>query len=164
MTKKLSIAAILSAVMLLFLYLVCVMPTGRIFIFCLATAPICILMLEAGTRYSICSYIAVSLLAIVLLPNKNIALLYALFMGYYPIIKCYIEKWRNLLGEWAVKLAVFVFAIVAGSLFCKFYGIPIGVMRWYSYLILAAVCVVYDIALSYFIQFYRRRIEPYVKK
>ncbi len=164
MTKKLSLAAVLSAVMLLFLYLVCVLPTGRIFIFCLATAPICILMLEAGTRFSICAYVAVSLLALVLLPNKNIALLYALFMGYYPILKCYIEKWNRLLGEWIIKLAVFVLAMIAGSFFCRVYGIPIGVMHWYSYLLLAAVCVVYDIALSYFIQFYRHRIEPYIKK
>ena len=53
-----------------------------------------------------------SLLSIFVTPNYEATLLFILFMGYYPILKYYLDQKKNRLLVWAIKLAVFNVAIV----------------------------------------------------
>ena len=69
---------------------------------------ICILLLETvrkncGSRIGWAWYGAVAILSVLLSPDKEAAATYA-FLGYYPLIKPFFDKWKL---KWLLKLAYF---------------------------------------------------------
>jgi len=113
-------------------------------------------VIEMGGKYPYMVYAATALLSL-LLPIKTPALFYALFAGYYPILKAAVEKHlSNALG-WVVKLAVFGVCLAA-ALFVgiKFFmpDLVIDTYFWWAVALATPVFVVYDIALSRLITLY----------
>lgn len=74
-------------------------------------------VIELGRAWSCGVYAAAALLSLLLLPNKEAAVMYAAFFGYYPIVKAIFEGW-NLprLLEYLLKFAVFNLSVVAAYL------------------------------------------------
>lgn len=68
---------------------------------------------EYGAKYALLLYAAVSILAVLLVPDKELALFYALVLGYYPALKRPLDRLRPALLRWAAKFAVFNAATVA---------------------------------------------------
>ena len=109
-------------------------------------------------------YGAVSVLSLVLLPNKTPALFFALFFGFYPIIKEKIEK-LNALVAWILKEILFnlsLFAIVAVLTFV--FGVQDILLSERMMLIITiALCelvfVLYDILLKKIVVFYKLKIR-----
>jgi len=71
-----------------------------------------VMIVEANWQWALSTYAAVSLLCIFVTPNYEATLLFILFMGYYPILKFYLDKKKSRVVKWAVKLSVFNAAIV----------------------------------------------------
>lgn len=67
---------------------------------------------ECGEKLAWGAYIAISLLALILCPDKEAALLFA-FVGYYPILRWRLDQIRNGFLRLAAKLAVFNVAVLA---------------------------------------------------
>ena len=109
-------------------------------------------------------YGAVSVLSLVLLPNKTPALFFALFFGFYPILKEKIEK-LNALVAWILKEILFnlsLFAIVAVLTFV--FGVQDILLSERMMLIITiALCelvfVLYDILLKKIVVFYKLKIR-----
>ncbi|MGN0984724.1 MAG: hypothetical protein ACI4OI_07760, partial [Gemmiger sp.] len=74
---------------------------------------------EYGARYSLLLYLMVSILSVLLVPDKELALFYALVIGYYPVLKRVLDRLRPAPLRWAAKLAVFnaATAVLYGLLF-----------------------------------------------
>ena len=131
-----------------------------------------VMIVEADKNWAFGTYAAVSLLCVFITPNYEASLLFILFMGYYPILKFYLEKSRSVVFRWAVKLGVFNIAIVI------FYNIfaflftsedMLEGMEWFGKYALPALWVmangcflIYDYALTQLINVYvswfRRKI------
>ena len=79
-----------------------------------AVSGIIVLVLSyiSGKGHAFSSYIAVSLLSIFLCPNKETAVCFICFFGYYPMLRQYIEKIKNRYIEYFIKLLVFNAAAV----------------------------------------------------
>ena len=87
-------------------------------VLCMLITPV--VVKNCGRKISWCYYAAVSLLALLLAPDREAALVYVL-LGYYPLIKPWLDKrpfpvlWKLLLftaAGWAVyALTVFVLGI-----------------------------------------------------
>ena len=88
-------------------------------------------VIEMGTVPSVCIFVACSLLSFLLSGNKEPAVLYALFFGYFPILKDVLQrrvKWRAL--RWVIKFAVFNAAMVGAYLLLIYvFGLPIEEMQ-----------------------------------
>lgn len=69
----------------------------------------CFVLRLCGRRYAWTWYAAVSLLSLLLGPDKEAAAVYV-FMGYYPLIKSYFDR---LTFEWIFKIAYFNVAVIA---------------------------------------------------
>jgi len=63
--------------------------------------------IEFGRKTGCLLYIAVALLSLFLLPDREMSLIFLFLLGYYPLLKVTLERIRNLVIRWAVKLAVF---------------------------------------------------------
>ena len=88
---RIALGGILSALSLTFMFL------GGVFPFAEyvgpAAASICVLLFkeEFGARSSLIMYIAVSLLSLLISPNLESSLLFIAFLGWYPVIKGFLE-------------------------------------------------------------------------
>ena len=68
---------------------------------------------EYGRKYALLLYAATSVLAVLLVPDKELALFYVLVLGYYPMLKRWLDTLRPAPLRWAAKLAVFNLATAA---------------------------------------------------
>ena len=74
---------------------------------------IVIIVIELDKKWAFGVYAAVGVLSVLLASDKEAAILYLFFFGYYPILKAIIEgKLKNVFG-WIVKFVLFNTAIVA---------------------------------------------------
>lgn len=74
----------------------------------------CVIELSRGWAFGV--YAATSAISIIVIPNKEAALIYVLFFGYYPIIKGLIEgKIKNRILEYIIKVLIFNVAVFAAE-------------------------------------------------
>lgn len=166
-TKKLTVAAMLAALQLVLLYLGTVMPSWKLAVTALAGIINAAVLIECGVTSAILSFVAVSALGAVILPQKSITLLYIAFFGYYPLMKSAAEHANSRVLEWIVKLVVFNFACVICWVALR-YGFITDIslpeialaLLWLG---LNVVFVIYDIGLSRLISLYMQRIHKNLK-
>ena len=61
---------------------------------------------ECGRKTGLAAYASVAVLLVMLSPEKESALLFALFFGYYPIFSVYIDRLRSKLLQWVLRFTV----------------------------------------------------------
>ena len=67
---------------------------------------------ECGNKTAMVSYVSVSLLSLILSPEKESAVIFMAFFGYYPILNTYIDRIKSSVLRWAIRFAVFNTAMV----------------------------------------------------
>ncbi len=121
-------------------------------------------VIEYGGAWPWMIYAATSVLSLVLIPNKEVASLYAIFFGFYPIIKEKLEK-RSRVFAWVCKELIFLVALVSCFAVWKIFFpqdlmISIPIPLWVVLiLMLELVFVLYDVALTRLISFYVYRLR-----
>lgn len=108
-------------------------------------------------------FVATAFLAVFLTPDKECAVMFVAFFGYYPVLKFNLEKVKNKFGKTALKFLVFNVAIILSQfIVIKILGIPIEsdnfLGKWLVpvLLLLANVLfVAYDFALLQIARIYQ---------
>jgi hypothetical protein len=167
-TKYLTVSAMLAALSVVILMLGSLVDVLDITT-AVAASVLCIYaVIEMGGFYPWMIWLTTSILAFLLLPMKTPAIFYAMFAGFYPILKEKLEKLKNPIS-WILKIVVF-HGCLAGMVGLLWLFVPALFvsegMRWLpmAIYVLSLVCfVVYDIALTKIITLYlikfRRRFQ-----
>ena len=134
-----------------------------------------IVVIEYGGVYSWMVYAATAALAFLVLPEKFTPSLYATVVGYYPIIKEYVERIGKKSDKprkhfavihWCIKLAAFNVALVVFGLIA-IYMLLIPVDGFWALLGVIALVnltfIIYDVALTRMISMYFFRIRKRLK-
>jgi hypothetical protein len=165
MTKKLTRAALLTALAAAAVCLGAWVPRGGLALAALAALAGAAVLIECGLGWAIGHFAAAAILALLLSPDKLPALWFVFVFGPWPVLKHLIERLRSPAARWLVKLAVF--AACAAALYFAFTAAFTGALPqlpWYALLpALCAVFIAYDIAFSRLIGLYMRRIHRAVK-
>lgn len=164
-TVKIALSGIICALTVAVIMLSGVITVGTFALPALAGLPLIIVVNECGIKHSVASYFISALFAFLFAPDKETALYYVMFFGYYPIVKCLAERIKNRLAHWAIKFAVFNAAMISAffiSLFVlsvpKDSFIVFGYYVPYLFLIVGNfVFFLYDFALSSMIVMYVRK-------
>lgn len=119
-TKKITYAALFSALGVVILLLASVMQMADIAVSMLASAIIMLALIELGQSFAIMIYLATSLLSLLFLPHKFIAAVYLAFSGLYPILKRHFDARGKVLSV-VFKVIYFNGALVAALLAAKFF-------------------------------------------
>ena len=148
-----ALVGVLSAGGLSVLWLACLAPSGRTGITAAAGLFPVVAVLLAGRAAGWLCWAVIALLGLLLLPNKAVSLMFALFLGLYPVAKSRLEQLRQRGLEWALKLLLF-----NGAFLLLWYGLRgllgLSLPEWLAgrtWLMLPAanlVFVCYDIGLS----------------
>lgn len=169
-----SFGAVMSAVAVSILFLTGVFPYATYGLPAFAGGAFLPLVIEFGPRKAVLPYLSAALLGLLVAPDKEAAILFAFFFGYYPIIKSLIEKnnfaFVRILLKFlcfnlsvAVAYSIIVFLLGMREIFSEFaflgQFVIVGVL-----LLANVVFLLYDIALTNLAEFYIIILRPKFKK
>lgn len=167
-TGRVALVGLLTALSVIVLYLTALVPTGRLGLVALAGLTPAAAVVSARLPAGLFCYAATGILGLFLSPDKGSVLLYLLFFGLYPLVKCWIERLRKAPLEWVCKLAFFN-AILTICWFFFRAALLLGLPNyfntlWVLYLLGNVVFVVYDFGFSKLISLYVARVNPFVRR
>ena len=172
LSYKVALGGVIAALSLL-LMLVAGVTTSLVYAIPMMTgAFLMVLVIEFGARFAVLEYIAISIASILLLGNKEAAIMYVAFFGYYPIIKSFIEKISHKLLSWIIKYVIFnVSMIVSYFIVSKIFMITFDDLEGFGryampvlLLIGNILFVTYDIMLTRLVTVYIYKWQKYVKR
>lgn len=163
-TKRLTVCAMLCALGVVILLMGSFITVMDLSMAVIASLLCVVAVIEYGGAWPWMIYAATSILSLVLIPNKEVAALYAIFFGFYPIIKEKLEK-RSRVFAWVCKEIIFHIVLAACFAVWKMFfpqelTVSIPIPLWVVFiLMLELVFVLYDVALTRLISFYVYRLR-----
>lgn len=169
---KLTFCSVITAISLTFMLLTGLFPIGTYALPAFAGVAIVAVNFEINFRASLFTYLAVLILSILFVPDKEAVLMFILLFGYYPNAKLKIEKMKNKFAKLFTKLLIFNASVVtAYAVALKFLSISgdefviFGVSVPIIFLLAGnMIFLLYDYALIGLISYYNFKVHPYVKK
>ena len=113
-SSRIALGGIMTALSVVVMMLTGVIPMAEFALPAIAGLFLVPIVVEISWGTAWLSYGAVSLLSLLVAPNKECALYYILFLGCYPLIKSLLERCRKRSLEWVLKLLVF--NVLAGAI------------------------------------------------
>lgn len=117
---RVAFCGLISALALVLMLLTSIIPVGTYAFPCLAGILLVAVVIEFGEKWALGAYAAVSLLSLFLAGDKEAVVYFIAFLGYYPIVKSYIERLRSTALQYVIKYAVFTVCMIGAFLVCKF--------------------------------------------
>lgn len=169
MVTALSVVILMPTALDLFVYALPAMA-GMLTMFC---------VVELNRKWSIGVYTAVSLISLLLVPNKEAAIMYVAFFGYYPIVKSVFESKLPKIPEYICKFLIFNLSVIcAYAVLIKLLGMPFdelmgiteddGLLKRFAVPVMLLlgnlVFIVFDIALTRIVTSYLRVWQKKLKK
>ena len=109
---RISLGGIISSVCLFLMFCTNMFPMLDYTIPAFAGFLMVVMIVETSPKWAFTTYVTVSVLCFIMTPNYEASLLFILFMGYYPILKFYLERIDNKDLCWVLKYTVFNIAVV----------------------------------------------------
>ena len=171
-TGKVALGGVIGALALVVMLLT-VIPIATYALPAIAGALFIPLVIEWGPKMGLSIYAAVSVLSLIIAPDKEAAFLFVTFFGHYPTVKALLERHiRNKPLRWGAKLAVFNGCIIAAyALLIWLFAFSMDEFELFGvsipWLLLAAgnvVFVIYDMALTGVITLYVYQLREHVMR
>jgi len=135
-------------------------------------------VIELGKSWAFGVYLATAILSLLLVPNKEAAVMYTAFFGYYAIVKALLESHTPRVVEYLLKFIIFnVSVFVAYLVLIHLFGMPLdeilgidGDVWWSKYAVPVmlvmgnVVFLVLDFALTRMAMVYLKVFQPRVRK
>ena len=172
-SAKTALGGMISALSLTIMLLTAVVPYLTYALPAIAGALLVLMVIEINKKWAFCAYAAISILSFLILPDKEAAMMYVAFFGYYPVLKPFLEsKLSNNKLCWLAKATVFNIAIVVAYLvIVNVFGIPIDEMEEYGKWGAAALLVMgnvmfvlYDICITRLVTLYLLKWQKRFRK
>lgn len=176
-TFNIALSGVISALGVVIMMITAIIPTATYAMPAMAGLIATVVVIEINKKYALASYLVVSVLSLLLVPDKEAVAFYILFFGYYPIYKQVIEskiKFRWL--QWLLKISVFtVSAVIVYYIATLILGVPsdefelFGVNLPLLFLLAGIVVfIIFDHAMSnvittYVIKFRKKLFGKWVK-
>ena len=169
-TQKIALCGVFSALSVVIM-LTAYFPYATYAIAALAGCSFAVITIEAGRKWALGSYIASAIITL-LICEKEAAMLFVGFFGYYCILKGLIEEHFRGAIEWLLKFLSFNIAVIISYLVIVFvFDIPMDesgkLGDWFLGVLLALGNIVfwlYDIGLSRVIGMYIYKWHPKIAK
>lgn len=164
MSKKIAFCSMMAALGILTFVVSVIFTSNTVFLYLMSTLFTYVCTAEYGKKYGFLTYAVISIAAFMICANKVSVLAYAIVVGYYPIVKQYVEHMNiNKTVKYAIKI---IFAVVI-SLVAYYLLKGFVVLEFNLALIFAVgiiIFVVYDYVLTMGIKFYALKIRKFIKK
>lgn len=113
-TFNIALCRVISALGVVIMMITAIVPTATYAMPAMAGLIAMVIVIEINKKWALASYLVVSVLSLLLVPDKEAVAFYILFFGYYPIFKQIIEsKIKFIWLQWILKIAVFSASAIA---------------------------------------------------
>ncbi|CZT55034.1 hypothetical protein BN3661_00105 [Eubacteriaceae bacterium CHKCI005] len=171
-SAKVTLGGMIAGLSVVCMFLTRVIPTMTYALPAIAGALLILLTIEAGTKWALGAFAVTAVLSFVLAVDPQASILYVAFLGYYPILKSWLERIPKRWIEWVVKFALFNVAAVASYWVTIWItGVPDDFLTsfgaWGPVILLAlgnVTFLIYDYALTKVITLYMYRFHKRVRK
>lgn len=171
-SSKCAIGGIVAALSLVLMISVAIVPFMTYALPAAAGALMIFAVIEIDKKWAFGIYATVAILGIFLVPEKEVAVMYLAFFGYYPIVKALIESKTKKVLEWVLKSGMFICTMVVSYwLMMKFMGLEIDEMQEWGMMAIPILLgigtlafVMYDIALTKVIIIYNLKWRRLFKR
>jgi len=169
-SKTVALGGIISSLSLVCLALSSIFPFAEYSSPALAGILLVVLVIEINKKTALIAYLAISILSIFIMPNKEATIIFIGFLGYYPILKSFFEQFKSRFVEYLLKFLLFNIMIFASYfVIINLFGMTeiLDEMSSFSqYGIYGLVglgniaFLIYDFALTRLILTYIQKIKP----
>ncbi len=167
-----SLCGVMSALALALMFMMGMVPSFEYISPAIGGILIWVVRKNLSIKYGLVSYIAVSVLALFVVPNYEATMMFILLLGYYPIIREFLQKIKPKVLRLAVKVLIYAGAsVLAYTLLIRLFGMDYledTTFGKYTSLILLGmgglVFIMYDFFLGLFDPIYDRVIKPKIQK
>lgn len=171
-SSKCAIGGIVAAVSLVLMISVAIIPFLTYALPAVAGLFIVFVVIEIDKKWAFGVYCTVAILGMLLVPDKEVSVMYLAFFGYYPILKALIESKLPAALGWILKVLTFVVTMaVSYYLMIKLMGVTIdeteefGMMAYPILLGMGTVAfIMYDIALTGMLSVYLTKWQKHFKR
>ncbi len=149
-----AVGGIWTAISLVMLFVAAVFPFCQLAFVFVASVIVGTLIVMYGYKLALCQYVAVAILALFTVPDKSLAMLYVLVVGNYPAIKFIIDRVKNKMLNFVIKLVVFNVYMIAAYLILVFLlniNMAVEYSIWILWFGMLAVFYVYDYIYTPFV-------------
>lgn len=169
--RLIALTGVLSALALVFLYMAGLIPSGWFGVTAVAGIVVGVAVSSSGYLCGMLCYLVTGILGILLVPGKQVPILFLLLFGLYPLLKVRIEKIKHRVIEYMLKLCFFnvvflvLFFLIYGLLF---QGNPTEAMWNLPYPIIAiagsGIFLLYDLAFTKVMAILQVRLIPELRR
>lgn len=170
-TKKTAVGGLTTALVCVIMLLANLIPIGQYAIPAIAGLIIYMMSFVSGKRWGLYSYIASSVISFVICADKETAMCFILFFGYFPLLKNIFEKIKIRFIGFLLKLLVFNTAAIVIYFICLYvfgitqnfniFGIDLPLVML---LLFNLIFIAYDRMLSVYEENYAKRITKFAEK
>ncbi|MBQ2926786.1 MAG: hypothetical protein IJE03_08170 [Ruminiclostridium sp.] len=169
-SRKMALCGITAAMMMVVMMLGSILPLSTYSTPMLAGALLIPILWEMGPKMGGLVYLAVSILSILMAPDKEAVFLFVFLLGWYPIARPKLQHLRNKPIRWVIKMVLFnlagaltyvflLFVLTMPDLQAEFADWTVLFLA--GFLLLGNVTfVLYDILLGRLGDFYVVRLRP----
>lgn len=161
-----AVGGIVASLAVVLMFFTGVFPFATYALPALAGLLMVIIVIDYNVKWALSVYVAVSILSLLITPDREAALLFIAFFGYYPILKSIFEKLPRVI-EYVLKFLVFNLAIIgAYYLIINILGMPDILSEFEEVgipLMLGlgnVTFLIYDIAISKIVTLYIKWFKP----
>lgn len=169
-----SLCGVMSGLALALMFIMGMVPSFEYISPAIGGILILVIRKNLGVKYGLVSYFAVGLLGLLVVPNYEATMMFLFLLGYYPIIREYLQRIKPKVLQWVVKLIVYAIPTVSAYMVLVYlFGMEYLLdssnnFGKYGSLILLGlgvlVFVLYDIFLGLFNPIYDQVIKPKIQK
>ena len=171
-TSKIALSAVFAALSVALMALVSIIPNLELALPAISGLFVAVIVIEVDKKWALGVWAAVSLLSLIVVPNKAAAVIYAVFFGYYPVLKSVLESKTPRAVEYIIKVLTFAGVMsLSYFLMIKFMGIDPDLPDFLGKWAIPAIALLgiiafllYDYALSKLITFYCLRLSSKLRK
>ena len=176
-TSQTALCAIMAGLSVTLMLSTTIIPFMSYAIPALCGALMLVIVVECNKKWALLVYACVSILSLIIIPDKSAGFAYMLVFGYYPILKAFLEsklpKWLS----YFLKLLTFNVVLIASFYFVlHFFGIDTEGIEWLEpyltkwfiipvIIIFASIfLLMYDSVLSKLIIIYKMKLRKKIIK
>ncbi len=165
-TKRIAFSGVAAALSVVIMYIAGITDILSLSGVLVAAFMILFIYIEYGTKTALSVYAAVSIISVLILPDKFSAVVYVLFAGYYPIIMTKLERKPKLIA-WTLKLVCFnavLIAMTVASRYIAYVEAELPIIEAAVFVLANLVFVMSDILAGRLIVLYIIKYRPRLYK
>lgn len=118
-STRIAVGGLSAAISLLFMFMTGIIPFSTYILPAASGVVLIGIAQESGTKTALLVYVAVSLLGLIIVPDREAILLFILLLGYYPVLQPYFNRFPRIIAL-LFKLMLFNLVVLACYLIMKY--------------------------------------------